>query len=80
MSRREIAVSIDQRVLNRLDRLIGEGKLPGRDQAIENAIAEKLEALEEDSFTRECRKLDPEFEKMLAEEGMAEDFRSWPEY
>ena len=27
-----------------------------------------------------CLKLDPEEEQAMAEEGMAEDFKEWPEY
>jgi hypothetical protein len=28
----------------------------------------------------ECKKLDPKFEKAMAEEGLSEDLSQWPEY
>jgi hypothetical protein len=31
-------------------------------------------------LARECAKLDPEFEKALADEGLDADLRGWPEY
>jgi len=33
-----------------------------------------------DRFTEECTKLDPEFEKVLAEEGFSTEAAQWPEY
>jgi hypothetical protein len=53
---------------------------PSRSQAIEEAVSEKLERLERSRLARECEKLDPQFEKALAEDGMAEDLAEWPEY
>ena len=31
-------------------------------------------------LAQECAKLDPAFEKALAEEGLSEDLAEWPEY
>jgi hypothetical protein len=31
-------------------------------------------------LARECAKLDPDFEKALAEESVAEELNEWPEY
>ena len=42
--------------------------------------AEKLERLERSRLARECAKLDPIFEKGLAEEGVSQDLAEWPEY
>jgi metal-responsive CopG/Arc/MetJ family transcriptional regulator len=80
MPRAKVAVSIDQRTLARLDRLVGQQVFPSRSQAIEEAVSEKLERLERSRLARECEKLDPKYEKALAEEGMAEDLEEWPEY
>ena len=33
-----------------------------------------------DRLARECAKLAPDFEKNMAEEGIAEDGTEWPEY
>jgi hypothetical protein len=36
--------------------------------------------MEHGRLARECNKLDPAFEKALAEEGMSEELSEWPEY
>jgi len=43
-----------------------------RSQAIQQAVEEMLARLERSRLTRECAKLDPAFEKALAEEGLSE--------
>jgi hypothetical protein len=53
---------------------------PSRSQAIQIAIEEKLVRLEGSRLARECAKLDPAFEKALAEEGLSEDAATWPAY
>jgi len=80
MSRSKIAISIDETTLARLDTLVQREVFPNRSQAIEEAVAEKLERLERSRLARECAKLDPTFEKGLAEEGLSEDLAEWPEY
>lgn len=45
---------------------------PSRSQAIEVAVQEKLARLDQGRLPRECAKLDPDFEKALAEVGFAE--------
>jgi metal-responsive CopG/Arc/MetJ family transcriptional regulator len=80
MSRSKIAISIDETTLARLDALVQREVFPNRSQAIEEAVAEKLERLERSRLARECAKLDPTFEKGLAEEGLSEDLAEWPEY
>jgi hypothetical protein len=39
-----------------------------------------LRRLEQDRLAQECAKLDPAFEKALAEEGLSEDAAVWPAY
>jgi metal-responsive CopG/Arc/MetJ family transcriptional regulator len=80
MGRSKIAISLDEQVLNRVDRLVKEALFPNRSQAIQIAVEEKLERLERSRLARECAKLDPEFEKSLAEEGLTEELAEWPEY
>ena len=62
------------------DRLVRAGAYPSRSRAIEAAIQEKLERLGRARLARESAKLDPEFEKALAEEGMSGELASWPDY
>lgn len=80
MARSKIAVSLDEQTLRQLDRLVAEAIFPSRSQAIEVAVQEKLARLRQGRLARECAKLDPAFEKALAEEGLAEDASAWPAY
>ena len=69
MGRSKVAISLDESTLNRLDKLVRKQVFPNRSQAIEEAVAEKLARLERSRLAEECAKLDPAFEKALAEEG-----------
>ncbi len=80
MAKSKVAVSLDESVLNRLDQLVETAIFPSRSQAIQIAVEEKLERLESTRLARECAKLDPAFEKALAEEGLSEELSEWPEY
>ncbi len=80
MARSKIAISLDEATLQRLDTLVAQERFPSRSQAIQEAVAEKLARLERSRLARECAKLDPAFEKALAEEGLSEDSSKWPEY
>jgi len=80
MARSKVAISLDESTLDRLDRLVQKKVFPNRSQAIEEAVAEKLARLEKSRLAQECAKLDPVFEKALAEEGLSEDLAEWPEY
>jgi metal-responsive CopG/Arc/MetJ family transcriptional regulator len=80
MARSKVAISLDEYTLNRLDQLVKKRVFPNRSQAVEAAVAEKLARLEKSRLARECAKLDPAFEKGLAEEGLSEDLAEWPKY
>ncbi len=80
MPRPKIAISLDKKTLERLDRLVEEDLFPNRSQAVEAAVTEKIDRLEHSRLARECAKLDAEFEQSLAEEGLTEDLSEWPEY
>jgi metal-responsive CopG/Arc/MetJ family transcriptional regulator len=80
MGKSKVAISLDESTLDRLDRLVKKQVFPSRSQAIEEAIAEKLARLEKSRLAQECAKLDPAFEKALAEEGLSQDLAEWPEY
>lgn len=80
MARSKVAISLNESTLNRLDRLVKKRVFPNRSQAIEEAVAEKLARLEKSRLAQECTKLDPTFEKALAEEGLSQDLKEWPEY
>ncbi len=80
MSRAKVAISLDESTLKRLDKLVERAVFSNRSQAIQEAVEEKLTRMERSRLARECAKLDPTFEKALAEEGMSEDAAEWPEY
>lgn len=80
MARAKVAISIDENILNRLDRLVKSHVFPNRSQAIEVAVEEKISRLDRSRLARECAKVDPAFEKLLAEEGLSTELAEWPEY
>lgn len=80
MARSKIAISLDEDTLERLDRLVKEDLFPNRSRAIQAAVEEKLARLKRSRLARECAKLDPKFERALAEEGLSRDLSEWPEY
>ena len=80
MPKTKVAVTIETDLLEELDELIAAARFPNRSQAIEAAVAEKLDRLRRGRLERECAKLDPREEKALAEEGLGAELDSWPEY
>ena len=80
MPKTKVAVSLDSKLVDRLNTLVSQARFPNRSQAIEVALEEKLDRLSRVRLARECAKLDPREERGLAEEGMREELASWPEY
>ncbi len=80
MPKSRIAIALNPAILAQLDKLVTEAGFPSRSQAVEAAIEEKLERLGHTRLARECAKIDPEFEKAMAEEGLNEDLSTWPKY
>ena len=73
MGATKVAITIDDEVLKRLDRLVAEQHFPNRSRAIQEAVREKLQRLDRGRLARECAKLDPAAEQRLADEGLADD-------
>jgi Arc/MetJ-type ribon-helix-helix transcriptional regulator len=71
---------LDAGTVKRLDRLVKSRIFPGRSKVIQDAVEEKLKKLGKGRLARECAKLDPDFEKRLAEEGFSVEADQWPEY
>lgn len=80
MNKTKIAITLDQRTVKCIDRLVREAVFPSRSQVIQEAVEEKLQRMERSRLAKECAKLDPAFEKAMAEEGMSEELSEWPEY
>ncbi len=80
MGRSKIAITLDEETLIQVDRLVSEHRFPSRSQAIQEAVDEKLVRLSRSRLAQECAKLDPDYERALAEEGIAGELAEWPEY
>lgn len=80
MATAKIAISIEEDILNRLDILVKSRVFPNRSKAIQEAIREKLNKVEQNRLAVECAKLNPEFEQALADEGISAEREEWPEY
>jgi metal-responsive CopG/Arc/MetJ family transcriptional regulator len=80
MGTSKVAITIDEGLLERLDRLVAERRFPSRSRAIALAVRAQLERMDRGRLARECAKLDPVSERQLAEEGASADLEQWPEY
>lgn len=80
MSSSKIAITLESGMLAKVDSLVKNHMFPSRSRAIQEAVKEKLNRLNHSLLAQECAKLDPEYEKALADEGLTEDLSEWPEY
>ena len=80
MPKSKIAVTIDAKIVNQVDRLVKEQAYPNRSRVIEDALLEKLARIDRTRLARELKKIDPAFEQSLAEEGLSRDQAEWPVY
>ena len=80
MSTLKVAITLDEKTLTKLYRLVKAHVFPNRSKAIQQAVEEKLDRMDRRRLARECSKLDPNFEKRLAEEGLSLELAQWPEY
>jgi len=79
MSTAKTAITIQERLLNRLDRLVRSRVFANRSKAIQVAVEEKLTRMDRSRLARECAKLDPRFEQALTEEGFSAEIDEWTE-
>ena len=80
MPKTKVALTLDVGLVEQVDELVARRRFRNRSQAIESALADKLRRLARTRLARESAKLNLRDEKRLADEGLAEDFASWPEY
>jgi len=76
----KVAVTIEQNTLREVDRLVRQHVYPNRSRFIQEAVSDKVRRLAANRLARECAKLDRKAEQALAQEGIAGDAASWPEY
>jgi metal-responsive CopG/Arc/MetJ family transcriptional regulator len=70
MSTAKVAMTLDEDLLKRLDRLVKNRTFENRSRAIQEAVSEKLARLDRGRLARECAKLDRKSEQTMAEEGL----------
>jgi Arc/MetJ-type ribon-helix-helix transcriptional regulator len=80
MNAAKITVTIDPRLLSRLDQLIEQRRFPNRSRALQEALRETLDRLDRSRLARECAKLNPSIEQAMADEGLSGEIEQWPEY
>jgi len=80
MATAKIAISLNEGTVKRLDRLVKNRVFPSGSKVIQDAVEEKLNKMGKGRLARECAKLDPEFEKALAEKGLSAETDQWSEY
>lgn len=80
MPKTKVALTLDAELLERVDELVAKHRFRNRSQAVEAALADKIQRLARTRLARESAKLNPREEKQLADEGLADTLDSWPEY
>jgi metal-responsive CopG/Arc/MetJ family transcriptional regulator len=80
MPKRKVALTLDSQLLERVDELVERRRFRNRSQAVEAALADKVQRLARTRLARESAKLNPSEEAQLADEGLIDALDSWPEY
>jgi metal-responsive CopG/Arc/MetJ family transcriptional regulator len=80
MGKTKIAITLDEEYIYQIDTFVSKRVFQNRSQAIQEAVKDKLSRLKRTRLAKECAKLDPAFEKAIADEGLTEDLSQWPEY
>jgi metal-responsive CopG/Arc/MetJ family transcriptional regulator len=80
MPKTKVALTLDSTLIDQVDELVARRRFRNRSQAVETALADKLQRLARTRLARESARLNPRDEKRLADEGLADDLATWPEY
>jgi Arc/MetJ-type ribon-helix-helix transcriptional regulator len=70
-----LAITLDERLIRKVDRWVKEGRYPNRSQAIQAALREKEGRRKRTRLAEELKKLDPREERALADEKLAGESR-----
>jgi metal-responsive CopG/Arc/MetJ family transcriptional regulator len=62
MSTAKIAITIEEGLLQRVDRLVKSKVFPNRSKAFQQAVEDKIARLDRSRLARECAKLDAKYE------------------
>jgi Arc/MetJ-type ribon-helix-helix transcriptional regulator len=74
----KIAITLEETLVEQLDRWVREGRYPSRSKAIQETLKERLARWRKTRLAEEAAKLDPEEEKALAEESLVAGNEPWP--
>ncbi len=80
MAALKIAITMDEQLVKKIDRMVKKHVFPNRSKAIQQAVKENMVRLDKNRLAEECSKLNPKLEQSLAEEGMHMEAEEWPEY
>jgi metal-responsive CopG/Arc/MetJ family transcriptional regulator len=80
MSVAKIAITLDETLLRKVDRMVQGKVYPNRSKAIQWAVEEQIQRYDHGRLARECAKLDPVQERGIAEEGISMEAEQWPHY
>ncbi|MBN2143840.1 MAG: ribbon-helix-helix protein, CopG family [Candidatus Aureabacteria bacterium] len=80
MSVAKLAISLDSKMLKKLDKLVAIHIFPNRSKAIQEALEEKLIKIDKSRLAFECAKLNPIEEKQIADEGIDNEAEEWEKY
>ena len=71
MSTAKVTISLDQKLVAKVDHLVRSEVFASRSHAIQSAVEEKIARMERTRLAEQCAKLDPSSEQALADEGLA---------
>jgi len=80
MGAAKVAITIEEGLLKRIDRLVDQKQFPNRSRAIQEAVRDKLDRTDRGRLARECAKLSKKSERRMADEGLGEDLEEWREF
>jgi metal-responsive CopG/Arc/MetJ family transcriptional regulator len=80
MVKANIAITIDERMVGGIDRLVRQKAFFNRSQAIETAIQEQRNRMDRCQLALESSQLSSKHEQAMTDEGTREDAKSWPVY
>jgi Arc/MetJ-type ribon-helix-helix transcriptional regulator len=80
MSATKVAISLDDAILRRLDRLVKTRPFRSRSQAVQEAVSEKISRMDKAALAKQCAKIDRKSEQAMADEGLATEIGGWPKY
>jgi metal-responsive CopG/Arc/MetJ family transcriptional regulator len=80
MTAAKIAITIDENLLREVDNWVKQKLYPNRSQAVQAALFDRVNQLNQQRLEAECAKLDPQEEQEFAELGIEETLNGWSHY